>query len=446
MNTAALIRELEFALGEIPVLDIHTHLVGGRLGARGLHDVLLYHMVVSDLYAAGCPSGARLTQYPDWPEKREAHSRIKEALPFLEHIRNTSSSWGVRMILAELYDWHEVVSPENWRRLDDLIRERADDRAWHHSILDRLNIRRTGTEIARRGQGEDDDRLQYALEWGFFTRCQWGEFDTALYELERCWGRRPGSPSPIGAGGRPKTERTIRSLADVRAAVRYYVGAIPHDKVLATATHLSTDIQFRLVNEVEMETALKRRSQAGTAERDIYAAFVNELFLTELESRGDKIVFQFSLGAEPLPFETSSRLNARTIGELGDMIARHPRLRFQCFLASRQANQSLCTLASELPNFSLAGYWWHNFFPDVIRQVMAERLDMLPANKQIGFFSDAYCVEWTYAKALIVRRQLARVLAEKIEQGQYSRTDALAVARASLFEAPQSLLGMTPRP
>ena len=28
-----------------------------------MHDVLLYHMVISDLHAAGCPSGTRLTQY-----------------------------------------------------------------------------------------------------------------------------------------------------------------------------------------------------------------------------------------------------------------------------------------------------------------------------------------------------------------------------------------------
>ena len=54
------IKQVEEALAEVPVLDIHTHLVGGQLGARGLHDVLLYHMVVSDLYAAGCPNGARL--------------------------------------------------------------------------------------------------------------------------------------------------------------------------------------------------------------------------------------------------------------------------------------------------------------------------------------------------------------------------------------------------
>ena len=179
--------------------------------------------------------------------------------------------------------------------------------------------------------------------------------------------------------------------------------------------------------------------------RALQRAFVNETFLTALERHGHEIVFQFSFAAEPLPFETASRVNQSSIAQVAEMIARHPGLRFQCFLASRHANQSLCTLARELPNFSLAGYWWHNFFPDAIRQVMSERLDLLPANKQIGFFSDAYCVEWTYAKAILVRRQMARVLAEKIQQGQYSKQDALAIARAILFETPQTLLGMKPR-
>jgi hypothetical protein len=445
MNLATLVDDLEQALAEVPVIDIHTHLVGGKLGARGLHDVLLYHMVVSDLYAAGCPNGARLTQYPDWPTEREAHARIEEAIRFLPHIRNTSSFWGVRTILAGLYDWHQPITADNWRRLDGLIRERADDRAWQHALLDRLRIRRTGTEIARREEGQDDDRLEYALEWGFFTRCQWGEFDTALYELERCWGRQPESPSPIGAGGRPATERTIRNLADLVAAVEHYVGAIPYQQIRSTATHLSTDIDYRAVTDPEMEQALARRGTAGPMERDIYASYVNELFLTRLEARPERIVFQFSLGAEPLPFETASRLGQRTIAQLAEMIGRHPRLSFQCFLASRHANQSLATLARELPNFSLAGYWWHNFFPDAIRQVMAERLEMLPANRQVGFFSDAYCVEWAFAKLTIVRKLLARVLADKIALGQYTRDDALAIARATLYDSPQSLLGIKPR-
>jgi glucuronate isomerase len=443
MNKTA--QSVEKALAQVPVLDVHTHLVGGKLGARGLHDVLLYHMVVSDLYGAGCPSGGRLTQYPGWPSEDEAHQRIEEALPFLPAIQNTSSCWGVRLILRDLYGWQKPIDVGSWKKLDGIIRERADDRVWHHSILDRLNIRRTGTEIARRGAGEDDDRLQYALEWGFFTRCQWGEFDTALYELERCWGRTPESPSPIGAGGRPPTERTIVSLADVHAAVTHYVEAIPYRQILSTATHLSTDIDYRLVSDSEMEAALARRSQAGPAERDVYASYINEAFLTQLERRPEGIVFQFSFGAEPLPYETGSRLRQETIRQLGEIIGRHPKLRFQCFLASRHANQSLCTLARELPNFTLAGYWWHNFFPDVIRQVLSERLDMVPTNKQVGFLSDAYCLEWTYAKSMIVRRQIAQLLAQRIDQGQYTFDEALKVAEAILYEAPQQILGMKPR-
>ena len=194
-----------------------------------------------------------------------------------------------------------------------------------------------------------------------------------------------------------------------------------------------------------MEAALARRSQAGPAERDIYASYIHEAFLTALKSAAARSCFNSASPPSRLPYETGSRVAQETIGQLGEMIGRHPGLRFQCLLASRHANQSLCTLARELPNFSLAGYWWHNFFPDTIRQIMAERLDMLPANKQIGFFSDAYCVEWTYAKAMLVRRQMARLLAERIDAGQFTRDEALQFARAILFDSPQELLGMIPR-
>jgi len=432
------------ALAEIPVLDVHTHLVGGRLGARGLHDVLLYHMVVSDLYAAGCPSGKRLTEYPGWPDKKEAHARIQEALPFLPKARNTSSLWAVRTILADLYQWHMPITEVNWQTIDSIIRERADDHQWHHSVLDHLNIKRTCAEYARRGKGVDDDRLQYSLDWGMFTRTQWGEYDTALYDLERTWGRQPESPCPIGAN-RPPTDRTIQSLDDVHAAISHYVSVIPYSDVVSTATGFSTDIDYDVPTDEMMAEAISNRSVAGSRERDIYAAYINEKFLCELEKHAHEIVFQFSIGAEPLPFETSSRLSQKTIGQLGEIIGRHPTLRFLCTPGSKHANQALCTLARQLPNSSLAGYWWHNFFPQTIRHVISERLDMLPVNKQIGFFSDAYTVEWSYAKLIIVRNQLAAVLAEKIEQGQYTLDEALSIARSILYESPQELMGMRPK-
>ena len=205
-------------LREVPLLDSHTHLTCGRLGARGLHDILLYHMVVADLYSAGCPSGVRLTEFPGWPTREEAHARLREAIPYLKYIPNTSCFWGARAILSELYDWNEPVTAENWERLDEIVRGRADDRAWHREIIRRAGVKGLTTELARREGGVDDDLFDYSMEWAFFTRTQRGEFDSALYELERCWGKSPGSPIPHSAGHRPPTEKVIRTLDDVHAA------------------------------------------------------------------------------------------------------------------------------------------------------------------------------------------------------------------------------------
>ncbi len=445
MDNRMLVNELEEGLASIPLLDAHTHLDSAHLSARGLHDVLLYHMVISDLASAGCPNRARLSEDPD---DAEAEQRLAEAIPYVRHIQNTSCFWGVRAILRDLYEWTDPLSPDNWRTVDAMIRERAADPRWPREILRRTGIRRTCTELWRRRDGLADDILQYSLEWAFFSRTQWGEAnDIPLYELECAWSQHEmGAPLPVTMGpGRPEPDQAIQTVDDVRQAMAHYVSLIPFEQVLSTAQHISTNISYRPVTDEKMAAALSRRDRATTAERDIYATYLLETFLGELEQRADDIVYQFSLGAEPLPYETGSILHQETILQVAAIVARHPRLRFQVFLSSLHGNQSLCTLARELPNLSVAGYWWHNFFPDAIRQVISERLDMVASNKQVGFFSDAYCADWAYAKAIIVRRQLAEVLAQKIEQGQYTTDTALEIAREILYETPQTLLGMQPQ-
>ena len=238
-----LTEQIHERISEAPVLDVHTHIVGGKMGARGLHDILLYHMAVSDLYAAGCPAGARLTEYPGWPTVEEAHSRIKEALPYLKYVRNTFISQGVRIILRDLYGIDEPVTEENWEKIDGMVRERSQDASWPRQVMKRAHIERICAELARREEGQDDEVLQYSLEWAFFTRCQWGEYDTALYELERCWGKTPESPTPIGAGARPKTDRVIRSVDDIHESVRWYVDHIPADQVISMATHVTARLK-----------------------------------------------------------------------------------------------------------------------------------------------------------------------------------------------------------
>lgn len=444
-SDTSLLNAMEDLLKSFSWMDPHTHIDAAHLSARGLDDILLYHMSVSDLYAAGCRSGERIDEGRSSDEGRR---RVREALPYLAKTRNTAIAWGVRIILEDLYDWHEPVTEDNWEWLDSRIAERSTDTAWPREVLRRAGIARTGTELWRGRDGSCDDLFQYALEWAFFSRTQWGQPDIPLFELERTWPAvEAGQPIPVSfdrATAAP-LERTIRTADDAREAVRHYCSLIPYGQVLATATHISTDIDYSKPDDAAMADALKRRDRAGDQERDIYASYITHLLLAELEKHGDEIVFQFSLGAEPLPHESASRLSQRTIAQLAELIAQYPRLRFMCFLSSRHGNQSLCTLARELPNLSLAGYWWHNFFPSIIRQVMEERLDMLPTNKQVGFFSDAYCVDWAYAKVVLVRKVMAEVFAHKVAIGQYTMEDVEGIAKGILYDSAVELLGMRPK-
>jgi glucuronate isomerase len=285
------------------------------------------------------------------------------------------------------------------------------------------------TQHVWRRDGSADDCLQYSFEETAFCRVGPHEpCDAPLRELERVSGQ------------------SVKTLEDVHAALEAYFAQIPYGQVLTFAHHLSTDITYRPVSEEEMAAALARRNELGLplAIRDVYSNYLLTALLTELERHSDEIVFQFSFGAEPLPYETGSKAKMDTLFEIAELLERFPRLRFNVFLSSVSASQALCTIARACPNLSFSAYWWHNFFPGAIRQVMHDRLDMVALNKQVGFFSDAYCADWAYAKAVIVRQELARVLAEKVERGQYTEDVAMNIARHLFWETPQTLLGMTP--
>lgn len=421
-------------LDKIKLIDMHSHIDPGHPVARGLDDILLYHMVISELHSAGCPDANRLSE--DRTEE-EALYRLERAVPYVKYIAGTSCYWGVRIILSEIYGWNDEITEDNWRELHELIKSKGCTLARAKEIANRANIIKTSTEWARRCNHIADDMFYYSIEWAFFCRGQYGVFDAPLFELEHAWNEViPGPPLPVTAHKEDyHFEKTIRTIEDVDAAIEHYMESIPWDEVKSHASHFSTDIHYRNVTREEMIEALAKRDTAGVEERDIYANYINEAFLNAMEKKFDEgryLIIQYSLGAEPLPWETGSKMRVETIFELAEIIARHPRLPFEIHVSSLYADQAWCTVCRELNNLQMDGFWWHNFFPTYIRQLISERMDMLPYNRQGGFFTDAYCMDWAYAKSKMIKLQYAEVLAGKIECGQYDYDRAMRTARGIL--------------
>jgi len=78
--------------------------------------------------------------------------------------------------------------------------------------------------------------------------------------------------------------------------------------------------------------------------------------------------------------------------------------------------------------------------------VLNEWLDLVPANKIIGFGGDYSCgPEKTYGALVMARENMARALAVRVARGQMSESRAVDVCRAWLYENPRRIYALDRR-
>jgi len=96
-------------------------------------------------------------------------------------------------------------------------------------------------------------------------------------------------------------------------------------------------------------------------------------------------------------------------------------------------NQELVSYAWIFPNVVTNGHWWYSNTPVYIEHDAAARLEAVPQTKQIGYYSDAYKLEFVLPKFAMYKRILAKLLAERfvVERG-WSETAAVDLGRRVL--------------
>jgi glucuronate isomerase len=88
-----------------------------------------------------------------------------------------------------------------------------------------------------------------------------------------------------------------------------------------------------------------------------------------------------------------------------------PRVTFPISVLTHAQNQELASYAWIFPNVVTSGHWWYANIPAYIEPDLRGRLEAVPMTKQIGYYSDAYKLEFVLPKFRLYRRCLARVLA-----------------------------------
>lgn len=119
---------------------------------------------------------------------------------------------------------------------------------------------------------------------------------------------------------------------------------------------------------------------------------------------------------------------------LANLFMRYPQTKFDIYHISYPYQDELATLAKNFANVTVDFCWMWIISPAAGRRALSEMLDTVPVSKLHGFGGDYLFVEGSYGHLAIARREICRVLCEKVEEGRFGEDYALEVARLLLRE------------
>lgn len=138
-----------------------------------------------------------------------------------------------------------------------------------------------------------------------------------------------------------------------------------------------------------------------------------------------------------IPFQVHTGLGRLTGSEpmrLLGVIEKHPATRFVLFHAGFPWTHQVAGLAHNYANVLPSLTWTATICTSAAVRALHDYIDVAPSINAITWGSDCWTTEESVGALLAWRHIVATVLAERIEDGRLSPTDAFAVARKLMFE------------
>jgi glucuronate isomerase len=425
MREDRLCKDLETALQGIPIIDPHSHIDPRRPTARNLDDILGYHYYTELAHSAG------MDKAPLAPEV-EPRERVRTILTHLDRLDNTTQySWFVEIAKTFLsFEGSHITAgdcDDLWNAAERLMAQRD----WEDQVLRRSNLEKIFLT------NDFDDSLE-----GFGTNryvpCL--RTDDLVFHLNKPEVRQRLAKS---------SEIEIHDSASLKAALRNLFEHFAGKGAKACAISLPPSFTPYHVEYGPIEVALSNLLQgdqaAGTA-----LHVTNFVFwaLAEL-CREFRLPFDLMIGVNRRVYrqgvyQGQDLFDQRTsLIQFAELFNAFPDVTFPISVLSSGQNQELVSYSWIFPNVVTNGHWWYSNIPAYIQTDCRARLQAVPKTKQIGYYSDAYKLEFVLPKYNMYRRILARILADDfVRPGIYTETQAVAFAQLLLRDNARRIFGV----
>ncbi len=117
-------------------------------------------------------------------------------------------------------------------------------------------------------------------------------------------------------------------------------------------------------------------------------------------------------------------------------------VKFPVSTLAPDAGAELVAYSWIFPNVLPMGHWWYSNVPAYIAADLKARIQALPKVKLLGYYSDAYKLEFILPKFNMYRRILAETLAEECVRGRgWPVQRALELGKVILVDNPRRIFG-----
>jgi len=127
---------------------------------------------------------------------------------------------------------------------------------------------------------------------------------------------------------------------------------------------------------------------------------------------------------------------------LTNLFMEYKEIRFDIFHAGYPYFRELAAISKNFPNVYVDLCWVHVISPGAARTILSEWLDMIPSNKILAFGGDYRFVEGSYGHIVLARRNIARVLEEKVSGGELESRQVQVLASRLLRENAKDLFSL----
>lgn len=424
--TSSLYRRLHDAITRIDVIDTHEHILPEpeRLKMPVDFFTLASHYAIDDVTSAGLPAEDRaLLQQPGVP----AQQKWKVFEPYWRYARFTGYGEALRIAMRDIYGT-PVLSGATLEKLNAAIAERNKPGLYRDILKKR-------------------SRIRYAINDEYWQAAP-GAVDPEFFLLARKFDRFAGVITPAGLKRvEALTDTLIQTLDALKSALqKQFEQSIKFGMVTVKSTiAYERDLYFPLTTAAEASADLEKLIRGEGVDDDEqqrvetrpFRALSNHMFhhLVQL-AEAHNMPMQIHTG---LQAGNGNYVQHTRPSLLTNLFLRYPRVQFDLFHIGFPYAHETTVLAKTFPNVCADYCWMHIVSPSGARAALHEMLDSVPANKIFGFGGDYRYPELSYAHLVIARRNIARVLSERVEEGACTETEAVETARWLLHDNPARL-------